>query len=247
METDYVVNDSIGRISYEVSKLADSEQDKQIKNIQIVAMVFLILSVVLDIILNNNVVGYAGAIVGAVIGIIGIFSKNTGKIGRLRAYLLIASSSALLLATISTQQSEIMRYGEIPLLLNPILFVKTILFGVFFICYVETAYASIRFSKLIEGAEVIKGFDVLPVLRRFPSSCISSLIVSAVICIAILNSVLVFVKILPEQLAKSIEMNSIFGMVVSMAIIFFILAFVLAFVFRKDQAVQMRGDEGQQK
>lgn len=221
----------------------DSEQNRQIKNIQILAMVFLILSVVLDIVLNNNVMGYVGAIAGAAIGVVGIFSKNTGKLGLLKAYLFIISGSALLIATISTQQGEIMRYGEIPIFVNPTLFVETILFGIFFICYVETAYASLKFSKLIEGAEVIKGFDVLPVLRRFSSSLLTSLAISAVICIAVLNSVFVIVMFLPEQLAKSIEMNSIFGMMVSMGIIFFVVAFVLAFMFRKDQAVQMRGDE----
>ncbi|MFA5771330.1 MAG: hypothetical protein WC974_01170 [Thermoplasmata archaeon] len=221
----------------------DSEQNRQIKNIQILAMVFLILSVVLDIVLNNNVMGYVGAIAGTAIGVVGIFSKNTGKLGLLKAYLFIISGSALLIATISTQQGEIMRYGEIPILVNPTLFVETILFGIFFICYVETAYASLKFSKLIEGAEVIKGFDVLPVLRRFSSSLLTSLAISAVICIAVLNSVFVIVMFLPEQLAKSIEMNSIFGMMVSMGIIFFVVAFVLAFMFRKDQAVQMRGDE----
>jgi hypothetical protein len=124
--------------------------------------------------------------------------------------------------------------------------ILAIVFGVFYILYIEYLHAVLRFSGIGKMAieRNLKDFDFGHVIRHYMGyggGILGVIIGLSLIVVFIRQGLLKFMVEGSPQFAHSVEMNSVYGLAISSAIFFTILGIVLSFIFGgKDYAASVR-------
>ncbi len=179
--------------------------------------------------------------VGIVFGIMAIFMNLKKKFGAypLRVYMMLLSPLFILIG--AGVKRTIMSVGAI----NYVDLLLAIVFGIFFILFIEYLHAVWRFTSIGKMAieRNLKDFDFGHVIRHymgFGFGVLGIIVVLSVIVIFLRNGILAMMAGTP-QLTHSVEMNSVYGLAISSAIIFTILGIALSFWFgSRDYAASIR-------
>lgn len=179
--------------------------------------------------------------VGIVLGIMAIFMNFKQKFGPypVRVFLMLLSPLFILIG--AGVKQAIMSVGAI----NYVDLALAIVFGVFFILFIEYLHAVWRFTSIGKMAieRNLKDFDFGHVIRHymgFGGGVLGIIVVLSVIVVFLRNAILAMMAGTP-QLTNSVEMNSVYGLAISSAIIFTILGIALSFWFgSRDYAASIR-------
>ena len=184
-------------------------------------------------------VGIIFGVIALGIGIAGIFIGNL-KISRkkyvpsLNIILIMLSIFFLLAMPIFGSWEDPNTIGEA--LWNVNNMVLVLIFGIFILCYIELAHASIRFSEIDDYATShnIRDFNVNSVINNY---FIWFGILMAIIFIISLSVLLLqlglsgYIKDVAPQFGYSLEYNSVISVLISIALVFVPIGLVLTFVF----------------
>jgi hypothetical protein len=178
---------------------------------------------------------------GIALGIMAIFMNLKQKVGPypLRIFLMMMSPLFILIG--AGVKRTIMSVGAI----NYVDLALAIVFGVFFILFIEYLHAVWRFTSIGKMAieRNLKDFDFGHVIRHymgFGGGVLGIIVVLSVVVVFLRNGILAMMSGTP-QLTSSVEMNSVYGLAISSAIIFTILGITLSFWFgSRDYAASIR-------
>jgi hypothetical protein len=170
-----------------------------------------------------------------------IFIKLTQKVGPYPLRIIMMLMSPLFILIGAAVKPSIMAIGTVDMLD----LILAIVFGVFFILFVEYLHAVWRFTAIGRMAleRNLKDFDFGHVIRHYMSfggGVLGIIVVLSLVIVFLRNGFLAAMASTP-QLTHSIEMNSVYGLAISSAIIFTILGIVLSFWFgSRDYAASIR-------
>jgi len=190
-------------------------------------------------------VGGIGALIctvlGVVFGIMAIFVKLNQKVGPYPMRVLLMLMSPLFILIGAAVKPTIMAVGPVDMLDLAL----AIIFGVFFILFIEYLHAVWRFTSIGKMAleRNLKDFDFGRVIRQYMSfgGGVLGVIVVLSVCVVFLRNGFLAAMASTPQLTHSVEMNSVYGLAISSAIIFTILGIVLSFWFgSRDYAASIR-------
>lgn len=180
-------------------------------------------------------------VIGVVFGIMAVFVKLRQKIGPYPLRVLLMLMSPLFILIGAAVKPTIMAVGPVDMLDLAL----AIIFGVFFILFIEYLHAVWRFTAIGRMAleRNLKDFDFGQVIRHYMSfggGVLGIIVVVSVGVVFLRNGFLAAMSSTP-QLTHSVEMNSVYGLAISSAIIFTILGIVLSFWFgSRDYAASIR-------
>jgi len=187
------------------------------------------------------------AALGIVLGIVGAFSPVPKKPGAMpKGLLFLGMSAAFLILTMAfAPPSDILvDTSQPPIMNSPVEFITTLLFGFFFVSYIEFIHGGIRFAILYENAsKSIEGFDLSPVLKRFLGMFFVMMGAAFVFALVVVNMTFGLAMISPEPLAHSIELGSVFGVGMALTIVFVPIGIMFTFVLGKDRAEMSRKEK----
>jgi hypothetical protein len=185
-------------------------------------------------------------VVAIVFGIIGIFIDKgalaMAKLGPIRMKGFFMMMSPLFMVIGAAIKPTIMAVGPV----DVIDLILAIVFGVFYILFIEYLHAVQRFSSIGKMAieRNLKDFDFGHVIRHYMGyggGILGVIIGLSLIVVVIRQGMLKFMQDGSPQFANSVEMNSVYGLAISSAIFFTILGIVLSFIFGgKDYAASVR-------
>lgn len=180
-------------------------------------------------------------VIGVVFGIMAIFVKLNMKVGPYPLRVLLMLMSPLFILIGAAVKPTIMAVGPVDILDLAL----AIIFGVFFILFIEYLHAVWRFTAIGRMAleRNLKDFDFGNVIRHYMSfggGVIGIIVLISVAIVFLRNGFLAAMASTP-QLTHSVEMNSVYGLAISSAIIFTILGIFLSFWFgSRDYAASIR-------
>jgi len=194
-----------------------------------------------DILSVSGIAAIACTSIGIGLGIMAIFMTLKKKFGLypLRVYIMLLSPLFILIG--AGVKRTIMSVGAI----NYVDLALAIVFGVFFILFIEYLHAVWRFTSIGKMAieRNLKDFDFGHVIRHymaFGGGVLGIIVVLSVIVVFLRNGILAMMAGTP-QLTSSIEMNSVYGLAISSAMIFTILGIALSFWFgSRDYAASIK-------
>jgi len=175
-------------------------------------------------------------IIAVVFGIIGIFIDKGGlakaKIGSIQMKVMFIMLSPLFMVLGAAIKPTIMAVGPVDM----IDLILAIVFGVFYILFIEYLHAVQRFSAIGKMAieRNLKDFDFGHVIRHYMGyggGILGVIIGLSMIVVVIRQAMLKFMEEGSPQFAHSIEMNSVYGLAIASAIFFTVLGIVLSFIF----------------
>ncbi|WP_455392377.1 hypothetical protein [[Eubacterium] cellulosolvens] len=226
--------------------------------VKVAAAVFGVLILVFYLLLLANtdspyyLIGIVFGVIGLAIGIAGIFIGNIKiskrkNIPTLNIILIIISFIFLfgmpVLGSWGASREDLWDVFKMFMVL---------IFGVFFLCYIELCHASLRFSEIDEYAvsHNIRDFSVNAVIGNYFMwfgilIAIITLLSALVLMLQILLAPII--EGAAPALGNSLEYNSIISILISVAIIFIpigiVLAFVFGFFFKSQRSIVVKSRE----
>jgi hypothetical protein len=189
----------------------------------------------------GGIAALACTAVGIGLGIMAIFMNLKQKFGPYPVRIFLMMMSPLFILIGAGVKRTIMSVGAI----NYVDLALAIVFGVFFILFIEYLHAVWRFTSIGKMAieRNLKDFDFGHVIRHymgFGGGVLGIIVVLSVVVVFLRNGILAMMSGTP-QLTSSVEMNSVYGLAISSAIIFTILGITLSFWFgSRDYAASIR-------
>lgn len=181
-------------------------------------------------------------IVSVVFGIMAIFMALPMKIGPYTLRVIMMLLSPLFMVVGAAIKPTIMTVGPV----DVIDLALAIVFGVFFILFIEYLHAVWRFTQIGQMAieRNLKDFDFGHVIRHymgFGGAILGVIVVISLVVVFMREGFLGMMAENAPQFASSVEMNSVYGLAISSAIFFAIIGIVLSFWFGgRDYAASMK-------
>jgi hypothetical protein len=240
------------------SEIDPSTKYRELGTVKVLAVMFMFICMALNIVfmiydpntqqVSGNKIATIGGVaalictvLGIVFGIMAVFVKLPWKIGPYPLKLIMMLMSPLFILIGAAVKPTIMAVGKI----DYVDLALAIIFGVFFILFIEYLHAVWRFTAVGKMAieRNLKDFDFGHVIRHymgFGAGVLGAIVLLSVIVVLLKEGILAMMASTP-QVAHSIEMNSVYGLAISSAIIFTILGIVLSFWFgSRDYAASIR-------
>ena len=200
-------------------------------------------------------IGIVLGLVGVILGVIGIFLGNMRIspikwVPPINILLIIVSIILILAMPIFGSWQDPNTIGESLWKIGNL--VNVLIFAILFLCYVELAHASIRFSQIDEYSisHNLKEFNVSSVIINYAMWIAILMVIIALIsaCVLLLQVGLsVIIRDVAPQFGYSLEYNSIYSILISIAIIFVPIGIVTAFVYgtfvKSRRAIVVKGKE----
>lgn len=180
-------------------------------------------------------------ILAVVLGIMAIFISLPSIKGYSLKMIFIMLAPLLMIVGAAIKPT-IMNIGEIDMLD----LILALVFGVFFILFVEYIHAVYRFTQIGKMAieRNLKDFDFDHVINHymgFGGAILGVIVVISVIVVFIRQGILAAIQESMPQFANSVEMNSVYGLAISSAIFFSFTGIALSFYFgQKDYLASVR-------
>jgi hypothetical protein len=204
---------------------------------------------------NYWLLGIALGAIGLGIGIAGIFLGNIKVSNKrymppLNVILIIVSIIFLLIMPIFGSWEDPDTIGKALWEVGNM--VMVLIFAIFFLCYVELAHASIRFSQVDEYATShnLREFSVNSVVNNYFiwfGILISIITVISLIVLLLQIGLSGTIRDVAPQFGYSLEYNSIYSILISIAIIFVPIGIVTSFVyglfFKSRRSIVVKGKE----
>jgi len=181
------------------------------------------------------------SIIGVVFGFMAVYVKLRQKVGPypLQTFMMLLSPLFLLIG--AGVKPTIMNVGPV----DPMDLILALIFGVFFILYIEYLHAVFRFNAIGKMAieRNLKDFDFGHVIRHYMGfgGGVLGIIIALSLVVVFLRDMFLTMMASTPQVTNSVEMNSVYGLAISSSIIFTILGIVLSFWFgSRDYAASIR-------